>query len=188
MMSRSSNAKRLHGGRQREGWRFDFRHLHQKSGSLSPFKRFAFELRDIIRRQPLPGYALFLETEIGGRMLLAFEPVPPCGKPVDGLVLSGTRTIVPSGTRGSCYQEPKPALSSGNHARNRALNLESNQESNSVERARDVENLIRTAANNLRATGKTAALGAPSAQSGRKGSEPLASDELPFGERSGGAR
>jgi plasmid replication initiation protein len=38
------------------GWRFDFRHLHQKSGSLSPFKRFAFELRDIIRRQPLPGY------------------------------------------------------------------------------------------------------------------------------------
>ncbi len=179
---------RKHGGRQRSGWRFDLRHLHLKSGSLSPFKRFAFELRDIVRRQPLPGYVLSLEIEIGGRTLLAFEPLAACGKPVGGLVLSGTRTIVPSGTRGSCYQEPKPALSSGNHARNRALNLESNQESNSVERARDVENLIRTAANNLRATGKTAALGAPSAQSGRKGSEPLASDELPFGERSGGAR
>jgi plasmid replication initiation protein len=54
---------RKHGGRQRNGWRFDFRHLHQKSGSLSPFKRFAFELRDIIRRQPLPGYTLFLEIE-----------------------------------------------------------------------------------------------------------------------------
>lgn len=26
-------------------WSFDFRHLHLKSGSLSPFKRFAFELR-----------------------------------------------------------------------------------------------------------------------------------------------
>ena len=38
---------RKHGGRQKNGWRFDFRHLHQKSGSLSPFKRFAFELRDI---------------------------------------------------------------------------------------------------------------------------------------------
>jgi plasmid replication initiation protein len=87
---------RKHGGRQRNGWRFDFRHLHQKSGSLSPFKRFAFELRDIIRRQPLPGYTLFLEIEIGGRTLLAFEP-PPCGKAVDGLVPSGTR-IVPSGT------------------------------------------------------------------------------------------
>ena len=65
---------RKHGGRQRNGWRFDFRHLHQKSGALSPFKRFAFELRDIIRRQPLPGYTLFLEVEIGGRTLLAFEP------------------------------------------------------------------------------------------------------------------
>ena len=45
---------RKHGGRQRAGWRFDIRHLHQKSGSLSPLKRFAFELRDIVRRQPLP--------------------------------------------------------------------------------------------------------------------------------------
>ena len=38
---------RKHGGRQRNGWRFDFRHLHQKSGALSPFKRFAFELRNV---------------------------------------------------------------------------------------------------------------------------------------------
>ena len=49
---------RKHAGRQRGGWRFDFRHLHVKSASLSPFKRFAFELRDIARRQPLPGYRL----------------------------------------------------------------------------------------------------------------------------------
>lgn len=126
---------RKHGGRQQNGWRFDFRHLHQKSGSLSPFKRFAFELRDIIRRQPLPGYTLFAEVEIGGRMLLAFEPTP-CGQAVDGLVLSGTRTIVPSGTRGSCYREPKPGVTRGFQSRNRPLNLESNQESNSEERAR----------------------------------------------------
>jgi hypothetical protein len=65
---------------------------------LSPFKRFAFELRDIIRRQPLPGYTLFLEVEIGGRTLLAFEPVPACGKAVDGVVPSGTGRRVPSGT------------------------------------------------------------------------------------------
>ncbi|MGN7709691.1 replication initiator protein A [Agrobacterium radiobacter] len=132
---------RKHGGHQRNGWRFDFRHLHQKSGSLSPFKRFAFELRDIIRRQPLPGYTLFLEVEIGGRNLLAFEPSPPCGQPVDSLVLSGTRPIVLSGTRGSCYREPKPDVTSGNKTRNRALNLESNQESNFEERARDVDNI-----------------------------------------------
>ncbi|HLJ43734.1 MAG TPA: replication initiator protein A, partial [Candidatus Binataceae bacterium] len=52
---------RKHAGRQRGGWRFDFRHLHMKSASLSPFKRFAFELRDIARRQPLPGYHLTVE-------------------------------------------------------------------------------------------------------------------------------
>ncbi|MBR7653447.1 replication initiator protein A [Brucella oryzae] len=132
---------RKHGGKQRHGWRFDFRHLHQKSGSLSPFKRFAFELRDIIRRQPLPGYTLFLEVEIGGRNLLAFEPTPPCGQAVDGLVLSGTRPIVLSGTGGSCYREPEQGISSGNKRRNRALNLESNKESNFEERARDVENI-----------------------------------------------
>ncbi len=136
---------RKHGGRQHDGWRFDFRHLHQKSGSLSPFKRFAFELRDIIRRQPLPGYTLFIEVEIGGRMLLAFEPSDPSGQAVDGLVLSGTGNIVPSGTRLSCYREPKPALTHGRKSKNRALNLESNQESNFEERARDVDNIANTA-------------------------------------------
>ena len=79
---------RKHGGRQRSGWRFDFRHLYLKSGSLSPFKRFAFELRDAVRRQPLPGYTLFIEVEITGRVLLAFEPTPR-GKPVNSLMLSG---------------------------------------------------------------------------------------------------
>lgn len=179
---------RKHGGRQRAGWRFDLRHLHLKSGSLSPFKRFAFELRDIVRRQPLPGYVLSLEVEIGGRTLLAFEPLAACGKPVDGIVLSGTRPIVPSGTRGSCHQEPKRTATSGNRGRIRALNLESNQESNFEERARDVENLIRTAAANLRATGKSQIKGAPTAQTGRKESEQASPDQLPLLDRPGGAR
>ena len=143
---------RKHGGRQKDGWRFDFRHLHQKSGSLSPFKRFAFELRDIIRRQPLPGYTLFTEIEHGGRMLLAFERSPACGKPVDGLVPSGTRTIVLSGTQGSCYREPKQGVTHRNRVENRALNLESNEESNFEERRRDVQKLIVKVGNALKVT------------------------------------
>lgn len=130
---------RKHGGRQRSGWRFEFRHLYLKSGSLSPFKRFAFELRDIVRRQPLPGYTLSIEVEFGGKTLLAFKPAP-CGKPVDPLGLSGTRPVVPSGTRGSCYREPKPGLTSRNHTDNRAPNLDSNPESNFCSSRGHVEN------------------------------------------------
>ncbi|URI16161.1 replication initiator protein A [Brevundimonas albigilva] len=179
---------RKHGGRQRAGWRFDLRHLHLKSGSLSPFKRFAFELRDIVRRQPLPGYRLCLEVEIGGRTLLAFEPLAACGKAVDGLVLSGTRPIVPSGTRGSCHREPKSALSSGKHGWNRTLNLEANPESNFEERARDMGSLIRTAANNLRVNGKSPARDTSATRPGRQEGEPLTADPRPFGNRPGGAR
>ncbi|WP_201411246.1 replication initiator protein A [Mesorhizobium sp. J8] len=120
---------RKHGGRQRAGWRFDISHLHRKSGSLSPLKRFAFELRDIVRRQPLPGYLLFTEVEAGGRVLLAFEPAPG---PVDSVVPSGTRTIVPSGTASSCFREPRSALKGGPETGNSASNLESNSQSNTL--------------------------------------------------------
>jgi len=128
---------RKHGGRQRNGWRFDFRHLHLKSGSLSPFRRFAFELRDVVRRQPLPGYVLFIEVETGGRVLLAFEPGQACGQPVNGLVLSGTELVVPSGTPGSCYRERKPGVSHCLRSVIWPLNLESNEDSNSVVEPRD---------------------------------------------------
>jgi plasmid replication initiation protein len=175
---------RKHGGRQCDGWRFDFRHLHQKSGSLSPFKRFAFELRDSIRRQPLPGYTLFLETEIGGRVLLAFEPISARGRAVDSLVLSGAPTIVPSGTRGSCYQEPKQGLTHGDKSRNRALNLESNQESNFEECARDVQKLIRDKARGLSAAVRKS--GGPVTAPERNASQ--SATELPLRPRSGGAR
>ncbi|WP_243695878.1 replication initiator protein A [Rhodovulum marinum] len=132
---------RKHAGRQRAGWQFEFRHLHVKSGSLAPFKRFAFDLRDIIRRQPLPGYRLALETDAPGGPLLAFEP---CGQPVNGLVLSGTPGIVLSGTGLSCYREPKPGLSLSNDSRNRSPNLESNEESNSCRARPAGENRART--------------------------------------------
>ncbi|MBA4172561.1 MAG: RepA replication protein [Hyphomicrobium sp.] len=60
---------RKHGGKQKHGWSFDFQHLHMKSGALSPMKRFAFELRDIVRRQALPGYTLSLEHALGRERL-----------------------------------------------------------------------------------------------------------------------
>lgn len=66
---------RKHGGRQEHGWSFDVAHLHLKSGVLSPLKRFSFELRDIVRRQPLPGYRLTLTFELG-RQRLTFIPIP----------------------------------------------------------------------------------------------------------------
>jgi plasmid replication initiation protein len=65
---------RKHGGRQVHGWSFDLRHLHRKSGSLSAYKRFAFDIRDIVRRQPLPVYRLALAENHAGAPLLTFKP------------------------------------------------------------------------------------------------------------------
>ncbi|QIG78579.1 replication initiator protein A [Stakelama tenebrarum] len=67
---------RKHGGRQEGGWSFDVPHLHLKSGVLSPLRRFAFELRAIVARQPLPGYVLTLNQAFG-RERLNFVPVAP---------------------------------------------------------------------------------------------------------------
>lgn len=66
---------RKHGGQQEGGWSFDVSHLHLKSGALSPLKQFAFELRAIVRRQSLPGYALAIERTFG-RERLTFAPEP----------------------------------------------------------------------------------------------------------------
>ena len=52
---------RKHGGRQVQGWKFELRHLHLKSGSLQRYSDFALQLRRLVRRQPLPGYWLALE-------------------------------------------------------------------------------------------------------------------------------
>ena len=66
---------RKHGGKQKGGWSFDIAHLHLKSGALSPLKRFAFEMRAIVRRQPLPGYTLSLDHQLG-RERLSFVAIP----------------------------------------------------------------------------------------------------------------
>jgi plasmid replication initiation protein len=67
---------RKHGGKQEGGRRFNFVHLHTKSGRLSAMKHFAHELRDIIRRQPLPGYCLALEHSLRWGEILVFAPTP----------------------------------------------------------------------------------------------------------------
>lgn len=64
---------RKHGGRQAAGWTFDVAHLYLKSGALSPLRRFRFELRAIVRRQPLPGYRLALVASADGSERLAFQ-------------------------------------------------------------------------------------------------------------------
>jgi len=69
---------RKHGGRQKGGWSFDIEHLHLKSGALSPLKRFAFEMREIVRRQPLPGYSLALDRQLGReRLNFVAHPIDP---------------------------------------------------------------------------------------------------------------
>lgn len=65
---------RKHAGRQRSGWRFDFRHLHAKSGSLARFSDFALDLRRIAAEQPLPGYHVAVERPRPDIERLAFWP------------------------------------------------------------------------------------------------------------------
>jgi len=126
---------RKHAGKQRAGWRFDFRHLYGKSASLSPFKRFAFELRDLAHRQPLPGYRLGIERDRTGRELLIFASsrlsAEGCEQVVDPVVPSGTLERVPSGTDPACHQEPKAAFPTSASTVSEPPNLESNDESNS---------------------------------------------------------
>ncbi|MDQ0589914.1 plasmid replication initiation protein [Variovorax paradoxus] len=65
---------RKHGGRQPAGWRFEMRHLHLKSGSLQRRSDFALQVRQLVRRQALPGYRLSIER-CGGMEWLAFRPM-----------------------------------------------------------------------------------------------------------------
>ena len=76
---------RKHAGRQPKGWLFEIAHLHQKSGSLAKLPDFAFDLRRIAARQPLPGYRLLIERE-DRRELLRIMPADLSTGPVDNPV------------------------------------------------------------------------------------------------------
>lgn len=67
---------RKHAGRQVDGWQFDFRHLHRKSGSTARYSDFALDLRALVARQPLPGYQLEIVILPPSTEILAFKPVP----------------------------------------------------------------------------------------------------------------
>ena len=124
---------RKHAGRQPRGWLFEIAHLHQKSGSLAKLRDFAFDLRRIAARQPLPGYRLLVERE-DRRELLRIVPVDlstgPVDNPVDRLGTSGVPPIGISGAAVSGLRERKPQLTLWPETINSALNLESNLESN----------------------------------------------------------
>jgi len=67
---------RKHGGRQKDGWQFDLRHLYRKSGSMARYSDFAGDLRALVSRQSMPGYHLELVRFSPATELLAFRPVP----------------------------------------------------------------------------------------------------------------
>ena len=67
---------RKHAGRQVGGWRFDFKHLYRKSGSLARFSDFAIDVRRIAARQSLPGYRTLIARSDAMTETLIFHPVP----------------------------------------------------------------------------------------------------------------
>lgn len=100
---------RKHAGRQPDGWRFELRHLHVKSGSLARFSDFALDVRAIVRSQSLPGYTLSLARSGDGQALLVMRPA--ARRPVDklctsaaGIGTSGAAIIGTSGARPSVLQ------------------------------------------------------------------------------------
>ena len=126
---------RRHAGHQPQGWAFELRHLHAKSGSAARFSDLALDLRRIAARQTLPGYDLFIELD-NTRELLRVVPRRLSTGTVDGSVepirRSGARIIHRSGARLSAYQAHGPQLTLWPVTRNGALNDSNSRESNSL--------------------------------------------------------
>jgi len=125
---------RKHAGRQQQGWIFDIPHLHQKSGSLAKVTDFAFDIRRIALRQPLPGYRLRIERD-GKREMLRILPAnlstDPVESRVDAFGTSGVAAIGTSGVALSGFRECREQLSLWPETTIPTLNLESNLDSNS---------------------------------------------------------
>ena len=124
---------RKHAGHQPHGWLFEVSHLHAKSGSLARVSDFAFDLRRIAARQPLPGYRLQIEWENRAELLRILPADLSTGtviNPVKGLGTSGAKAIGTSGAALSAHQARQPPLSLWPETGNPTANLESNKESN----------------------------------------------------------
>jgi plasmid replication initiation protein len=123
---------RKHAGRQPRGWLFEVAHLHAKSGSLARLADFAFDIRRIATRQPLPGYRLLIERA-GRREWLRILPknvsTRPVDKSVDGVGTSGVPTIGTSGVAVSGFRACKSRLTLWPETTIPAVNFDSNSES-----------------------------------------------------------
>lgn len=112
---------RKHAGRQADGWRFELRHLHAKSGSLARYSDFAIDLRAIARRQPLPGYFLAIERAPNREELVHIVPVDKLCATSPAIRTSGAADNRTSGASVSVHQAPGSQLSlcrvEGNHSR-----------------------------------------------------------------------
>ncbi|MBW4053611.1 MAG: replication initiator protein A [Proteobacteria bacterium] len=67
---------RKHAGKQADGWRFDFRHLHARSGSLARYSDFAIDLRRIARTGMLLGYRTVIGRSRTGSEVLHLRAAP----------------------------------------------------------------------------------------------------------------
>ena len=99
---------RKHAGRQPQGWAFDLRHLHAKSGSLARFADFALDLRRIVRRQPLPRYLLRLDRFVGSADVLRI--VPSRSILSTGIVDGPVSPLGTSGAPGTCTSGARPSV------------------------------------------------------------------------------
>lgn len=124
---------RKHAGHQPDGWRFDFAHLHRKSGSLARPSDFALQLRRLILRQPLPGYRLS-RVICEGRECLHITPVAmtgvSCGKAVKGICTSHAPAICTSHAGPSVHHTRGSQLSLWPDNANLPRNLYNPKESN----------------------------------------------------------
>jgi plasmid replication initiation protein len=120
---------RKHAGHQRCGWRFDFTHLHEKSGALARCSDFALQLRRLILRQPLPGYRLSREIE-KGREILHIQPALRCEKAVETLCTSHAAVNCTSNAEQSVLRTHGSQLSLWSGVQNPGHNLSNSIESN----------------------------------------------------------
>ena len=113
---------RKHGGRQRNGWRFDMRHLHLKSGSLQRYRDFALHLRGLVLRQSLPGYRLAIEWS-GCTEWLAFWPDPGATGQGDLSTTPVEEAVDSAGTGSGDHRRGSRDIAGGAIGRSLAQNL-----------------------------------------------------------------
>ena len=111
---------RKHAGRQSDGWWFELRHLHAKSGSLARYSDFAIDVRAIAKRQPFPGYRIAIECGSDAEELVHIRPVEKLCVTSPDIRTSGATGIRTSGANLSVHQAHEPQLSLWPGERNRA--------------------------------------------------------------------